>query len=1130
MTINLINSSSAHFGAVRYVAFDPSNEKIISIGEDEGRLYIWNADTLSPATGNTIEEKTGNYMVRAAVFSGEYSFLFGGDNKSITLVDWPDCENYSTYLQSDEDINFMSLKWDTKTVAYSDQHLIRFHDKENNNIPDISIENDIVWLEYSRDAKFFAICSDSTVIIWNAKDFTEIFRKKYDIGTCHPSWGPADFLIIPTSSPGKVIILKVETLEEHEVQNPSDELAATTAVALSNKFMLAISDISNQISFLQLNQDYSLTPFSKTKYSGSEFTSIQWGNVNTNLFAAGDTEGTIFLFEIIESKKQENKEQEDATDSDVQLDIEKDENKKADSQSSSKTINDVLKDKPNLIIKPRTQPKKAKGKGKQQKLNLGKAPVTSKSKKVDLKRRFISDNSDSSEEEEENENKENEIIKEQNKKTFLDDEDVNLDEIDNIEKSTISKPQKSFLNDDENDDVFDDVEGQKKQLSPKTKKSFLSDNDNNELDDIDMPNSSHMNAEIPGYDDIALPDDDDDDIAFPEDSNNALPEDKNIITDNEKTEEKVNDTLENKNPNLYSSINYLDCSSSNRFMPGSFKQQNGKTEILCWNGEGSIVMYNPGFTDKEKYVKIQPYGNSSFYSKTIDEAYEINLGTVDEYGYLIATNNTVIYHRHNEYGPESEIIKNFAFLEDIQLLACGRSFFAVATARKFLHIFSSAGVELSVFALNGRLITMVGHENYLFVVSGKHHFDLFDVPNRSLLASGILPIHAPLRWAGFNHFDHSVVIESGNYQLLNLSYANGIRWTPVVDLSNHLESSTNGLLHLFIVEVYGNQVSGVYLDKDVDELETDPFPETLKDIDFQPPTIESLLDNCVLSIVNYQNSNDKDKEAKRFDRELLKKFDSALKEDKLLLATQMAKQMKTAQGIDLAIELCDRRGHSGVSERLIQFKDMKREEEDYDESSDFEIDESTEEPEPFVRTEKIQNDDDDDQIEKTNIFLGRFHSEKEINNNDANNENDNDSNVEEIKDQKTKESESSDDDLDKIDDDDQKVSQENMEKKTKRNSKENKSKAKKLRNKASSKSKRHTKADDDDIDQSNDDEIDNQKQNESSDENDQKEKKKNSSDKNDKKKPPKSKPARKKLFNSRNNTSNMSALDAFGFS
>ena len=1167
MTINLINSSSAHFGAVRLVLFDPSNEKLISIGEDEGRLYIWNSDTLSPATGTTIEGKTENYSVRAAAFPDDFSFLFGGDDNTITEADWPNCNNYNICLESGSSIDFISVKWDTNTIAYSDQHMIRFYNKESSSYPEFPIENSITWLNFSRNAKFFAIsCTDSTIIIWDASDFSEILHKKYDLGSSHPSWGPGDFLLIPiSSSPGSVVIIEVSTLTEHQVQNPLEDISITTEVALSNNYMLAIADNSNQISFLQLNEDYSLTPFSTTKYSGSEISTLSFGSSNTNLIAAGDTDGTLFLFELIENKKQQTNDIDITNNVQSKNDNENDDegSKKVEtnskSSSSLKTINDILKDRSDLVtLKQRTQPKKAKGKGKQQKLNLVKAPAPAKPKTIELKRKFISDNSSSSSSEDDllNENNIDNDNESKKKKNFLNDSDDNFDDIENVEEIIDSKPKKSFLNDndDDNDDFEAELENKKEelpnQINSNSKKLFLSDDDE-DLEDTTIPNeqvnslssakdNSFLNDDgIPGYDEIALPDDDDD-------IGDAIAnEDNKHLEETEVAKESFTSKLQNP-PN---SLNYLDCSSSTRFTPGSFKQQNGKTDILCWNGEGSIVMYNPGPLDTDKYVEICPYGNSTFPIKRIDDAYEIILGTIDKYGYLLSTYNTVIYHRHNEVGPESEIIKSFPFLEDIQLAACGSSFFAVATARKFLHIFSSAGFEISVITLTGRIITMVGHENFLFVVSGKHHFDLFDVFNHSLVASGILPIHSPLRWAGFNQYDHSVLIEGGNHQLLALSYSEGIRWTPVVDLSSHFETTSNGILPLFIVEVYGNQVSGVYLDKEADELETNPFPENLKDIDFEPPTIESLLDSCVLSVINYQNSSDKEKEAKRFDKDLLVKFNTALSEEKLLLGYQIAKQMKTSLGLKLAIQICDQRGQSNLSERLMQLNDLKNEEEDYDDSDDFELDETTDEPEPFVRTENIQKEDEEDMIQKTNVFLDRFSSNKDTHKDNAeNNEDDEDSDVQvNKKDTKTKETESSEDDLDKPDDNFQQVSRSNSEKQeettkethkktTKRKANEKQSKTSKSRSKSTSKAKSKT-ADVEDENEFEDEsrsrnDFDDENQNESnseSEEDERREKKKKGETKNEKK-ATKSKSTRKKLFSRRDKPSNMSALDAFGFS
>lgn len=1112
MTVQLVNTAEAHFGAVRFVGFDPSNDKLISIGEDEGRLYIWNTENLTQSTGTDIEQKTENNSVRAAIFQNDTTFIFGGDDRQLTQTDWPNCHSYSTIIQSENEIYFASSKWDTKTIAFSDHHIIRFQDPKNTEYPQLDLPSEIIWIGYSPNAQYFAFsCSDSTLVVFETTHYTEIYRKQYNIGSFHPMWGPSDILLIPDSeNNGTIIILTMSNMKEHHVKDAFTSVIV--AAVLSNSFLLAVVDNAHVISFSRLNDDFTLTPITSINYSGDDLTTLAWGNSMTNFFALGDSLGTLYLYQLTLPNNQEaNDSSETTTTQELTPTPPKNQTEEIIKQS---TLNSLLTGRSGFTtIKVKKLAKKAKGKGKQQTLNLASAPKSSK--KIESTRKFLSDNSDSEEDEEDE--PENHAEKTETKTvSFLDDD------IDDIDIDVSKNKNQTFLEDDDIDDqdilpekpttqpFLSDDNTQNNELPKEVKATsmnFISDDDNNnelpeqakpvskkfisddevQFNSVDIPNDDV----VPGYDEITLPDSDDHAIS-------ALPDDDN---NNESTKSEV-----------FSSMSSLDYSTSIRFMPNSYPNEISNSKILCWNGQGSIVMHSSGTSYQDQYIEISPYGDSDFPSKRIDDAYQVTLATVDKYGYVISTNDTVVYHRHNEYGEEAEVIKSFSIIEDVQLVACGVSFFAVATANKFLHIFSTSGFELAVFTLNGRLITMVGHENFLFVVSGKHHYELYDVFDRSLLASGILPIPAPLKYAGFNMYDNSVVIEGGNGQLLTLSYSNGIRWTPVADLSRQLGNDSNDF---FIVEVFGNQVNGMNIGPDSFDLSTsNDFPESLNEIDFEAPTMNSMLDNCIISLLNYDNSIDKEKDGRRFDRDLIRhQFNSALNDNRLLLAYQIACQLKTIKGLDAAIQLCDQKGQAALSNRLYQLKTSREEgneEEDDDESINYELNEPYDEPEPFVRTEEITEEEEQEE-EKNNAFLSNFKPVDQKIVDDSDEEDKPDEKVAPPK------SSSSDDDLDAIE----------VPEPVKPIIRKETSKRADNRNTEKQKKKRkETKKVDDEHNSI-------EAQHESEDTNipvKTTEKKKHMKNKEEKEKPPpKPKSTRKKLFNKIEKNSDISPLDRFGF-
>ena len=953
MSVTLIGSNSAHFGSVKTVLFDPLKEKIISIGAEEGRLYVWNSDDLSVSTGSSLEDKTGNNIVKTAFWMSNTSFFYGGDDKKLTNTNWPECQEYKTLVECNDDILYASAKWDSKIIAYSEGTNIMFFNVDKNEsvtFPQVKVnESKITWLQFSANAKYLAASfEDSTVVIWN-EQFSEIYRSnKHNMGALHPTWGPGDVLIIPISSSiGMFIFMKASSLEEISIKC-EEQKSNTVNVSLSSDMILAISEENNQIILTKVNDDYSLSHLSNVTYEGGIITTLDWGY---NFLAAGDNEGSVFLWQVnrkeIKTKPKEN----NFVEQEIQNnDTEKIDDEKKQTNKDNFGFGSLQKDTGKNVIKPRSTPKKSKSKAKQQTIKFDivkeSKPKKRPNKNLESSKKIELDNEEEDSEYDDNLVSIDQVMKKENNRassvpatnqSFLDDDDdIELPDVvtqpkdkestksflddsdfdEEIPEEAIQKTgkpkQTSFL-DDEDESYSNDDEAEIKAIIKNNNPSFHDDEDDNS-DNNSTKNSSinNENPNVPGYDDLIIPDDD-------------IEDNNDDITD-------INDNKTEKNNNINNI--YTNFVASSRFVPGSYNQPNDKAHILCWNGEGSIVGYtNDLNNDEYDYIEIRPYGDSEFSVKKITEANNIILGTIDENGYMLAQSHSVLYHKNKTYGPEANIEINFPFVEEVRMIAIGEIFFAVATATNFLHIFTNSGLEISVIALNGRIISMSGYKNLLFVVSGNHKFELFDVFSHKSVVKGFLPIYSPLRWIGFNKYNNSIIVEGGNYIVYSLSYTEGIKWTPIVDLKSYFK---NGITHFFIVEVYKTQVSGVFLENESSPIQTNPIPEQINNIDFDPPTIDSQFKQFIVSLINYENAENKEKEAKRFDQKLLQEFDEALNQNKLLLSYQIAQQLKTSIGIDLAIRISDQRGQTTVSERLTQLKEQINNESE-ESSTDFEL-------------------------------------------------------------------------------------------------------------------------------------------------------------------------------------------------
>jgi hypothetical protein len=379
--------------------------------------------------------------------------------------------------------------------------------------------------------------------------------------------------------------------------------------------------------------------------------------------------------------------------------------------------------------------------------------------------------------------------------------------------------------------------------------------------------------------------------------------------------------------------------SSVTFMPGSTPAIVNGSRVLCWNAWGCCVLKMDDIGMER--LEITPSDTAEFYATPIDDLTGIIAATVDDHGFSYATSTTVTYRKHTN-GRLGTVVCQFPqALENVEVIAIGSGWFATATGMNRLHIFTDAGIPITVFVLDGRILTMIGQQKFLFVVYGANHkFELFDVIAESSIAQGFVPLRPPLRWAGFDVETDSVLIAGGNYVVSTLTGDFGNRWTPVLDLRPRLHPPFGSFA---IVEVALGKLKGAFLGCDSIP---DPMKATLEEFDLAPLALNHDQGRCIQAMHRREN-------ARALDRALLVQMSAALEQDRLLMAVQVGGLIATETGRALAIRRAEQTGHRSVGERLTErFTELH-------ESSDTETESDEPEPPPFVRIEEARPEEEE---------------------------------------------------------------------------------------------------------------------------------------------------------------------------
>jgi hypothetical protein len=244
---------------------------------------------------------------------------------------------------------------------------------------------------------------------------------------------------------------------------------------------------------------------------------------------------------------------------------------------------------------------------------------------------------------------------------------------------------------------------------------------------------------------------------------------------------------------------------------------------------------------------------------------------------------------------------------------------------------------------------MVGQQSFLFVVFGNNHkFELFDVRTESSLAHGFLAIKPPLRWAGFDVETDSVVIEGGSYVVQMLSLDFGVRWTPVLDFRPRIRAPITDFV---IVEVELSKLKAAPCSGDIFP---DPTNTTLEEFPLAALSLNYQHGRCIEAMIRYSNGRQsarRAQNARALDRELLVQLSASLEQNRLLMAVQIGRLLKTETGRSLAIRRAEQTGNRIVGERLSAlFRGGPPE-------SDIESEDESPEPPPFVRTAVVVDEE-----------------------------------------------------------------------------------------------------------------------------------------------------------------------------
>ncbi|XP_035688519.1 WD repeat and HMG-box DNA-binding protein 1-like [Branchiostoma floridae] len=241
------------------------------------------------------------------------------------------------------------------------------------------------------------------------------------------------------------------------------------------------------------------------------------------------------------------------------------------------------------------------------------------------------------------------------------------------------------------------------------------------------------------------------------------------------------------------------------FQPGSTPVSLAH-RFMVWNTVGVVKCYN---SEEENSIDIEFHDTSVHHSMHVTNHLNHTLAALSDQAALLACESTddspskLVCLHFSSWDNSKEWSTAMTDGEDIQVLAIGQGWVAVATDKRLVRVWTVAGIQKDVISVPGPVVSMAAYGTQLFVV---YHMGT-GIPGDQLLGAqllevsgrrrrkvleGQLPIStkSTLTWIGFSAEGTPVTYDScGVVRMMNRGL--GHSWTPVANTRTHCKGKSD---------------------------------------------------------------------------------------------------------------------------------------------------------------------------------------------------------------------------------------------------------------------------------------------------------------------------------------------------
>ncbi|XP_067132973.1 WD repeat and HMG-box DNA-binding protein 1 [Centruroides vittatus] len=378
--------------------------------------------------------------------------------------------------------------------------------------------------------------------------------------------------------------------------------------------------------------------------------------------------------------------------------------------------------------------------------------------------------------------------------------------------------------------------------------------------------------------------------------------------------------------------------------------------FMVWNNIGIVKCYN---TEEENSIDVEFHDTSIHHAIHLINSLNHTMASLSTEGLLLACSkdkenaSQIVCMNFDSWDSNKEWSSEMPKDENIEAIAIGSGWLAVATDMRLIRIFSIGGIQLEIFNIPGPVVCITAYEKTLSII----YHQGYGVPGDQNLMMIIFkvndkkqpflnPIPVPLSpkstlfWSGFTDEGTVCTVDSsGIIRLLNFEFGN--KWLPVANTKSHTKGKSD---HYFVIGISEIQQKIRCI-----PCKGSRYPPTLPRpavtvLPFQLPLCEQQTDkgqyeeefwriNLLYKLLKQLSKNgfDVDSEIENADKKrtdsLLRMFALATRSDREFRALEIAELMPSYRIVEGAIRYASQKHHLALADRLGLIAQQKLEEE-----------------------------------------------------------------------------------------------------------------------------------------------------------------------------------------------------------